>query len=385
MRKRPFHARWQVRRVVVTTAVAVLAVGLTACSSGSTDSSGGGGGKKAAPVTAITLVHGVGANGAAIEALVKDFEAQTGISVKEIEFGDPDFGPKMRLAQQTGKADFDVALSIPGDVFALTDTKGVYAPIDTSKFDKDGLAAMKDAHLIGKRDLVNQDVSALTVYSPQFKNDPPKTWADFFDLKKYPGYRGLQSAGFGVPINIEIALMADGVSPDHLYPLDLDRAFKKLDTIKKSVVLWDAAPKAIQDVVDGNTTMSFSYSPATLGALKSNTNVGVSLFDGAPIARAVAALMQKGPHGPAAGQVFLDWWSKPEVQAKYAELCNYGIVLPSSAVYKLIDPSNLTYAPFVPGQKQGHLLDYDYYTKKGANGLSNLDNLVNRWNEWRAS
>lgn len=383
MTKKSFPASGSVRGSVVVALGTSVVVGLAACSSGS--ASTGGSDSTPDKVTAITLVHGVGANGTAIKALVADFKKETGIDVKEIEFGDPDFGPKIRLAQQSGNADFDVALSIPGDVFTLTDTKGVYAPISTSKFDPKGLAGLKAGNLIGERYLVNQDVSALTVYSTKFKNDPPKSWADFFDLKKYPGYRGLQSAGFGVPINIEIALMADGVSPDQMYPLDLDRAFKKLDTIKGSVALWDAAPKAIQDVADGNTTMTFSYSPATLGALKQKTDVGVALLDGAPIARGVAALMQKGPHGPAAGQVFLDWWSKPQVQAKYAELCNYGIVLPSPSVYDLIKPEDLKYAPFVPGQKQGHLLDYGYYTKKGDNGQSNLDNLVNRWNQWRAS
>jgi putative spermidine/putrescine transport system substrate-binding protein len=384
MKKIRSSSRSKSLRIIAAAVVFPLAVGLAACS-GSSPASSPGGDNGAKKVTDITLVHGVGTNGAAIAALVKDFEHDTGINVKEIEFGDPDFGPKIRLAQQTGSADFDVALAIPGDVFTLTDTEGVYAPIDTSKFDPKGLAALKKADLIGKRYLVNQDVTALAVYDTKFKADPPKSWADFFDLKKYPGYRGLQSAGFGVPINIEIALLADGVKPDHMYPLDLDRAFAKLDTIKKSVALWDAAPKAIQDVSDGNTAMTFSYSPATLGALKSNANVGVSLLPDAPIARAVGALMQKGPHGPAAGQVFLDWWTKPAVQAKYAALANYGIVLPSQAVYDLIDPKDLTYAPFVPGQEQGHLLDYNYYTKVGKKGLSNLDELVNRWNAWRAS
>ena len=32
--------------------------------------------------------------------------------------------------------------------------------------------------------------------------------------------------------------MADGVAPDKLYPLDVDRAFKKLEEIKPNITVW---------------------------------------------------------------------------------------------------------------------------------------------------
>ncbi|MFC7497467.1 MULTISPECIES: extracellular solute-binding protein [unclassified Nocardioides] len=334
---------------------------------------------------AITLARGAGVNGAAVETLVADFEKESGLEVKTIEFSDTDYGPKMRLAQQSGNADFDIAVGIPGDVFPLTDTDGVYAPIDTSEFDPEGLAALEEGDLVHENYLVNQDITAVTAYSKEFADNPPTSWEDFFDLEKYPGYRGLQSGGFGVPINIEIALLADGVAPEDLYPLDLDRAFAKLDTIKDSITLWDAAPKALQDVIDGNTTMTFSYSPASLGAVKDGADLEVTLFPHSPIARGLTALMEKGPHGPTAGQPFLDWFSDPEVQAKYADLTNYGTVLPSQPVYDLIDPADLKWAPFANRENQGTLLDYDYYTAENDEGTSNLDEVLSRWNEWRAS
>ena len=57
----------------------------------------------------------------------------------------------------------------------------------------------------------------------------PEGWADFFDTAKFPGKRGFwdYSAG-GI---FEFALLADGVAPADLYPLDLERATAKLDTI----------------------------------------------------------------------------------------------------------------------------------------------------------
>ena len=62
-----------------------------------------------------------------------------------------------------------------------------------------------------------------------------KTWADFWNVEKFPGRRSLRKN----PIDsLEQALMADGVSIDQLYPLDVDRAFKSLDKIKQHVDVW---------------------------------------------------------------------------------------------------------------------------------------------------
>lgn len=367
------------KRALAATLALGLLTSLAACGDSSSSGSASDG-----PVTDITLVHSAGVNGAAVEAIVKDFTAETKIKVTTIEFSDPDYASKMKLAQQTGKPDFDAAIGIPEDVFLLTDDGDTYAPIDSTNFDPTGLKGLQEGKLIGANYVVNQDITPLAVYSKDFDKDPPSTWADFFDTTKYPGYRGLQSGGFGVPLNVIIALLADGVQPDQLYPLDLDRAFKKLDSIKSKLTVWDAAPKSIQDVAEGNTTFSYAFSPAALGAVKTKQDVSVKLLQNTPITRAYAGVMQAGPHGPVAGNAFLSYWSRPQVQKKYSELTNYGIVLPSQPVYDAVGAANLKYAPFVPGQPQGTLLDYAYLAKED-NGTTNFDNVVNRWNEWRAS
>src|SRR5690606_34475398 len=64
---------------------------------------------------------------------------------------------------------------------------------------------------------------------------PPQSWADFFDTKKFPGRRAMRKHPFDT---IEQALLADGVPLDKLYPLDFDRAYKKLDTIKNVIDVW---------------------------------------------------------------------------------------------------------------------------------------------------
>jgi putative spermidine/putrescine transport system substrate-binding protein len=65
--------------------------------------------------------------------------------------------------------------------------------------------------------------------------EPPKTWADLFDEQKIPGRRAMRKHPFDT---IEQALLADGVEGSKLYPLDFDRAFRKLDTVKKDIAVW---------------------------------------------------------------------------------------------------------------------------------------------------
>ncbi len=89
----------------------------------------------------------------------------------------------------------------------------------------------------------------------------PSTMADFFDLDTFPGRRGMRR----VPqMNIEFALIADGVPLDQVYatmstPEGLDRAFAKLDRIKEEVIWWEAGAQPPQMLADGEVIMSTAY------------------------------------------------------------------------------------------------------------------------------
>ena len=85
----------------------------------------------------------------------------------------------------------------------------------------------------------------------------PTTIADVFD-QKFPK-RGLQKNPF---VNLEWALIADGVAVKDVCnkvlntPAGVDRAFKKLDTIKKDVVWWEAGAQPPQLLADGQVVMT---------------------------------------------------------------------------------------------------------------------------------
>ena len=104
------------------------------------------------------------------------------------------------------------------------------------------------------------------VWSTIFAYDSSKTQgvtgiADFFDLEKFPGKRGLRK---NPKAQLEMALMADGVPADEVYdvlgtPEGVDRAFAKLDTIKDEVVWWEAGAQPPQLLADGEVVMTTAY------------------------------------------------------------------------------------------------------------------------------
>lgn len=80
----------------------------------------------------------------------------------------------------------------------------------------------------------------------------PTGWKDFWDLKRFPGKRTLYKTPAG---QMEAALLAAGVEPDKLYPLDVDLACAKLKEIKSEVLFWDSGAQSQQYFRDGEVTM----------------------------------------------------------------------------------------------------------------------------------
>jgi len=132
---------------------------------------------------------------------------------------------------------------------------------------KQGFWEEQDHSLLDLQDLVVQptkDVTWFESYASGIAWDPAKygpgkhtsTFAEFFDVKKFPGRRVLHPFADG---NMEMALLADGVAPKDIYPLDVDRAFKVLNRIKSSVVWARQTPQLISLLQSGEADFSYAY------------------------------------------------------------------------------------------------------------------------------
>jgi putative spermidine/putrescine transport system substrate-binding protein len=149
-----------------------------------------------------------------------------------------------------------------------------------------------------------------------FPNGGPQSWADFFDTAKFPGKRGLWDGAEGV--NLEIALMADGVAPDQLYPLDLDRAFAKLDTIRDDIVFWRSGAQSTQMMESQEVDMLMAWSSRAYPALNNGAPF-LPVWNQHIIYNNVLTI-PKGAKHPEVSADFIRTAMEPAQQARVSEL-----------------------------------------------------------------
>lgn len=101
--------------------------------------------------------------------------------------------------------------------------------------------------------------------------------ADVFDIAKIPGKRIMKKDAVGT---IEMALLADGVPPDRLYPLDQRRALNKLAAFKEHILFWDTGSQSQEWMRSGEASIGFIWN-TRLGPLAADTGGRIgSTFQG---------------------------------------------------------------------------------------------------------
>lgn len=162
--------------------------------------------------------------------------------------------------------------------------------------------------------------SFIIAYNKQMVPEPPKTWKDFFDLKKFPGKRTMYKGALG---QIEAALLAAGVERDKLFPLNLDLALGKIKDIKSEIIWWETGAQSQQLMRDREVAMgNIWHSRATIMRNESNGNIDFGFNDGVFVVGGWAI-----PKGNPAGRVnankFISAAQDPQAQLKvYLSLFN---------------------------------------------------------------
>ena len=235
------NTRFPRRRTLSVVAAAVLPLmALAACGGGDSDD---------ATTTLTVASYGGPYQEAQAEAFFEPY-MQANPDVKLVH-DSPSDNAKLRAMVEAGKPQWDVVL-LAND-FGNESQGEWLEKIDYDVVDK---GALLDGYAGTYR--VGADVEGTVVAYREDKLDAaPSTWADFFDTKKFPGKRAVNKfAAGGI---LEAALLADGVAQDDLYPLDVDRALDKIDTIKKDIVWWDTAAQSQQLLESGEVTMGLVW------------------------------------------------------------------------------------------------------------------------------
>jgi putative spermidine/putrescine transport system substrate-binding protein len=203
-----------------------------------------------------------------------------------------------------------------------------------------------------------------------FANGAPATWADLFDLKKFPGKRTVLDQPVA---SLEVALLADGVAPDKLYPLDVDRAFRKLDGIKGQTVFWTTNSQSQQLFVDREVVAGIILNGRVYDAAQKGAKIALSWEQN--IQAVDYLVVPKGSKNRAAAMRLIDTMTVAGNQAKVANLIAYSPT--NIEAYKTIDAKLEPWLCTTPeNTKKGFVMSQLYWR-------DHLKDLTERWTAWK--
>ncbi|UUW89175.1 ABC transporter substrate-binding protein [Nocardioides sp. WV_118_6] len=302
-----------------------------------------------------------------IKEAVVPWADEAGVTIKQ---DSPSDYAKFRAQVESGKVSWDVVEVEPNFAHTACD-KGWAEKLDTSIIDTAGLnpEEVTDCAIP-----VLEYAFTIGYNTDKFPQAHPTTWAEFFDTKKFPGKRGFWKYATGAIF--EAALLADGVKPDELYPLDIDRAFKKLDTIKDDIVFYETGEQQQQLVASGEAPLVQAWNGRIYSAAK----------EGQPVANEWnehllsydQLVIPKGAKNAENAQKWMQWYvDHPEAQAGYSNATAYGPITKDALEY--VKPDVLKELPTSPDNapKRAAIIDYAYWAE-------HYDEVSERLNEWAA-
>lgn len=320
-----------------------------------------------------------------VEAYHKPYIAKTGVKIKSEDYNGGIAEIKAQV--EAGNVTWDIVDVELSDAIRACD-EGLLEKIDASTLPAgaDGKPAKEDFLPGTLYDCAVANIVWSTIFaydSTKITGDKPTTMADFFDTKKFPGKRGLRK---GAKVNLEFALMADGVAAKDVYsvlatPEGVDRAFAKLDTIKGDVVWWEAGAQPPQMLADGEVALTTAYNGRIFNAVAGEGKPFEIVWDG-QVWDLDLWVIPKGAKNKDTAMDFLKFSTATEQLAKQASYISYG-------------PARMSSAPLV-GKYDGKDIDMGPQMPTNPKNLANAvqnnfefwadnaDQLTERFNAWLA-
>ncbi len=268
------------------------------------------------------------------------FKAETGIEVKQDGSGPTEGAIAAQI--ESGKPSWDICDVDPFSGETLG-KKGMLEPIDYAIVDKTKM-----------RDGFGWEYSASSYFfsyiiaydAKKFGDSPPTGMADFFDIEKFPGKRAMYKWGAGM---WEALLLGDGVAAADLYPLDIERAHKKLAGFKENVVAyWGGGSESQSLLMNGDASMALIWSTrARLIEQDSGGDIKFIWNEGL-ISPGAMAVLKGNPGGKENAMKFIASAQDPAKQLVMFEMLGQGPANPAAdalipkdeSKYNPVDPAN---------------------------------------------
>lgn len=301
------------------------------------------------------------------KAYFKPFQELSGIRVIESEGPDP---AKVKAMVDVKNPEYDVTEMEGADVVNLARKGDYWEPIDYSLFD----TANIDKAFRSKLYFAMLPYAQIIAFRRDgFKGTMPASTDDLWNRKGFPGPRSLQSGASGTQADLELAVMADGVAPDKVYPIDLDRAFKSLGRIKPDVVKWWTAGAQPAQLLNDNEVVLATAWNGRIAAIQA-TGAPVDIIWKNQLLRTDVWAIPHGAANASNAQKLCAFITLPISQARLSMLIPYGFVNDKAADH--IPPADLAVLPTAPAIKS-QLINYD-----SPWWAAHADEVVARWNKF---
>lgn len=339
--------------------IAVAAVALTGCAGGSGESSfdGGDGAGKI-----VVASYGGTFQEAQSTAYFKPFQEESGVTVTETEGSSYD---KLKAMVDSGLVDWDV-VSAESSSYINEANDGLLEPIDYDVVDAAGVPDnLKQEFGVGYL-IFGLNVAWSTTAFPD-----GITPEQFFD----PSVKARRALPESPVYTLEFALLGDGVEPEDLYPLDVDRAFAALDRIKDQVVAFKGGADTQTLIQQGEVDIAYVPNGRVEDAIDAGAEWAYN-WDGA-VADTEWWVIPKGAQNVADAQRFIDYATSPEPQAAMSGAILYG---PTNAdAFPLIDADRASRLPGDPANADiSAIVDPEWWSE-------NRDAVKPEWDQWLLS
>ncbi|MEO6826913.1 MAG: ABC transporter substrate-binding protein [Microbacteriaceae bacterium] len=312
--------------IAVTVTAAMVLVGCEGAPSTPVSSAAAGGEPAAVGTVAPNSLKGTTLTFVSYGGIYQDGQMKAGVTPFGAESGakilqdGPTDNAKLKAQVMSGNVSWDVFDTT--NVFTAQQCEKLFLPLDKSIVDT---SKIPKGAITDKCSVPAMGYGLILVYNTKkYGANPPTGWADFYDTAKFPGKRAIEGSGDVTAGTLETALLADGVSADHMYPLDIKRALKKMSTIRDDTVFWTTGAQAQQFIESGQVDMALMWNGRAYSGVKNGAPFAPVWNQWMPEADTIA--VPKGVKDPAASFALINYYLGAQQQAKLTELTSYSPV-----------------------------------------------------------
>lgn len=301
-------------------------------------------------------------------AWYEPFTEETGIKIVEVT---PPSTAQLKAQVDSGNVEWDVVLMDKSQLDLLMREGDYLDEIDYEAMDQNLLAGIPDE---ARKDIgvgAYYWAWALTYRTDEYPDNPPTGWKDFYDTEKFEGKRSMPDQPHST---FEIALLADGVNEEDIYPIDVDRALNKIEEITPEInAFWKAGAEGVQMLADKEVSMAHVFTVQAGSLIKKGVPLEIVWDQGL-----YAMDYWVVPKGQMSEEVtqFLEFISRPENQAALANEAPYGPIHEDSLQY--VDEDMLKNVVTNPDNLK-QMIPYDSEDYWGEH----RESMQAKWEEWK--